>query len=101
MGRLRSALARFFMRIRERELVERWHSSKAKKDETLGKRAELELRRKIGEGRGYQLVRKQRMEERELKRTTERFLRFLEGLFQRQPPLVDEKPKQGFQEGVT
>jgi hypothetical protein len=87
---------RFLRRIKEHELAERWHSSKAKKDETLGKRAELELRRRFGGSREYHQIKESRRKERELSKMAKRFRRFI----MRMVPLP-EGPRHGVREGVT
>ncbi|NYZ73623.1 hypothetical protein H0O00_00610 [Candidatus Micrarchaeota archaeon] len=83
IGRIPQGLVRLFRRLKERELFDRWQSSKTKKDETVGKKAELELRRKTEGDKDYQFVRKERREERERIRLAERFRRFLETYFQK------------------
>ena len=73
---VRKGLARFFARMKERELFDRWHSSKTKKEDAIGKRAEFELRRKV-EGSDYHQRREAGKKDKELAKMAERFRRFI------------------------
>jgi len=73
---VRKGLARFFARMKEREFFDRWHSSKTKKEEAIGKRAEFELRRRM-EGNEYHRLRESKRKGKELSKVAERFRRFI------------------------
>lgn len=77
-GPVAKAMARFLARMKERQLFDLWQSSKTKKEDTIGKRAELELRRKV-EGNDYH-HKESKKKDREFAKMAEKFRKFIMGL---------------------